>query len=551
MKRLCTILLFVILLTGNCLSVFAAHKHNDSCYEIQGRHVHSGNNVSGGECYKTPVYHKHSGSVNVGGECYKTPVFHTHAGDEKSGGECYKTPVFHTHEGNETEGGSCYGAPVYHTHQGSASKSGGCYTTPVYCGGAIKQTTVNISCNVTTGSVFSTKTWVCECGGTTTQVGYNLNKNSECKADHGVYYETSCNACSKFSTSGNIGSHTGFKYVYLCSTCGASYNTTGKCNQIKSFGLSCGKSTAFVEKYGLSCTKDETTVDGYELSCTKKQDTIDAYKLSCTKNEKTIESYRLSCNKAETPGEKVLVCKEKETEEVQNSAQSTTQPQPVKPDIPTTTPEKSEDSTSDKTNAEEYRDETNSNNSDDATNSVEETAQQELEFTVECGLMADGVWSKITVLSGENLAEEPYSWDGGNSWCSSERNVFEKDGTYYPAVRNSAGQIKTKKLEVDKASEKYAVVTDYEEYLTEVELKELVKESQRKADEDTTTVGYVQPKPAQTQAVQLDTEELNREETIDKNTNRTLATTAKMVSAGALVATGVLSVFVFVMKRKR
>ncbi|MBR3808367.1 MAG: hypothetical protein IKJ15_08380, partial [Lachnospiraceae bacterium] len=333
---------------------------------------------------------------------------------------------------------------------------------------------------------------------------------------------------SKFSTSGNIGSHTGFKYVYLCSTCGASYNTTGKCNQIKSFGLSCGKSTAFVEKYGLSCTKNETTVDGYELSCTKKQDTIDAYKLSCTKNENTIESYRLSCNKAESPGEKVLVCKEKETEEVQKPAQSTPQPQPVKPSVPTTTPETSEDSISDKT----------------------ETTQ-ELEFSVECGLMADGVWSKITVLSGENLAEEPYSWDGGNSWCSSERNVFEKDGTYYPAVRNSAGQIKAKKLEIDKTSENYVVVTDYEEYLTEAELKELVKESQRKADEDTTTVGYVQPKPAQTQAVPIDTEELNREETIDKNTNRTLATTAKMVSAGALVATGVLAVFVFVMKRKK
>lgn len=532
MKRLCTILLFVILLTGNCLSVFAAHKHNDSCYEIQGRHTHSGNAVSGGECYKTPVYHKHSGSVNVGGECYKTPVFHTHTGDEKSGGECYKTPVFHTHEGNETEGGICYGAPVYHTHQGSASKSGGCYTTPVYCGGAIKQTTVNISCNVTTGSVFSTKTWACECGGTTTQVGYNLNKNSECKADHGVYYETSCNACSKFSTSGNIGSHTGFKYVYLCSTCGASYNTTGKCNQIKSYGLSCGKSTAFVEKYGLSCTKDETTVDGYELSCTKKLDTIDAYKLSCTKNENTIESYRLSCNKAETPGEKVLVCKEKETEEVQKPVQSTLsipQPKPVQPSIPTTTPETFEDSISDKT----------------------ETVQQELEFTVECGLMADGVWSKITVLSGENLAEEPYSWDGGNSWCSSERNVFEKDGTYYPAVKNSAGQIKAKKLEVDKAGENYAVVTDYEEYLTEAELKELVKDSLRKEDEDTTTVGYVQPKPAQTQAVPIDTTELNREETSNKNSNRTLATTAKVASAGALVVTGALAVLVIVIKRKK
>ena len=64
-------------------------------------------------------------------------------------------------------------------------------------------------------------------------------------------------------------------------------------------------------------------------------------------------------------------------------------------------------------------------------------------------------------------------------------------------------------------------------------------------------MGYVQPKPAQTEAVPIDTTELNREETINKNSNRTLATTAKVASAGALVVTGALAVLVIVMKRKK
>lgn len=487
-KLLSTVLVFIVLLLNSGFYVEAGHQHTDACYEMQGEHIHSGNAKSGGDCYAIPVYHSHNGDTIKGGNCYKTAIYHAHNGNANSGGACYSTPIYHSHIGNMVEKGGCYNTPVYHTHIGNPAEQGGCYTNAVVCGADITSQKVNISCNVTTGGVLKTETWPCECGGTVTQTCYWLKFHPECKDDHKVYYEYQCNLCGKFSTSGHIGTHTGFQYVYSCSACGTTYHTLGKCTKVQLYSLGCDKSDNYVEKYELSCGKNQTTVDGYRLSCTKNEKTIEGYQLSCNKTEKSIDGYRLSCTKKESAGEKVLVC---QTEEV-------------------------------------------------------------FDFEIECGLMSDGVWAKITTISLNNPADEPFSWDGGNSWSKSDKNIFQKDGTYFVALKDNEGHIKAKKLDIDTQSSNYAVVTDCKEYLTETELKEMIKVMNKEIEEEEVDmVGYVQAKPAETQSPKIIAEELSKEEIETKESDNTLARAANVIAFISLFCSSGLVISVLLMKRKK
>ena len=431
MKRIFFSVLLMVLVCANSLTVNAAHQHSSSCYEVQGAHKHVGNSANGGECYQTSVYHTHKGTTSGGGECFGTAVYHSHAGDTVNGGACYETAVYHSHVGDTINGGECYQTPVYHTHMGSSSKSGGCYTKANVCGGTIVQNKVDIVCVRTTGSKFGSTSWECECGGTVTQIGYNIVKNEACVMDHGVYYEISCNKCGKFSTQGSIGQHTGYKYTYSCSVCRTSYSSTGKCNSIKSYSVGCGKGSDFVEKYEQSCEKTLDYIDSYSLSCKKDAASIDKYSLSCKKTEKTVEAYALSCKKAESQGTTVLICKVTETEqksevkkEVKKEAK--TEVKSKENNQVQESAVKSETKTADVGNGEEKEAKEVAENGESGEFVAE---NEEYDFSLECGLMADGVWVKLlkTGNAGEGNIENCFSWDGGFSWTNESNHIYDKN----------------------------------------------------------------------------------------------------------------------------
>jgi uncharacterized Zn-finger protein len=98
-------------LTGNTISLLAAHMHTDACYD--------------------GTLHSHNSN-------------------------CYTSyPVYHSHTGNSSSGGGCYGSPNYHTH------TSGCYTTSP-CGGSISHSVRN-----------SFETYCSRCGKNVTATNYN------------------------------------------------------------------------------------------------------------------------------------------------------------------------------------------------------------------------------------------------------------------------------------------------------------------------------------------------------------------------------------------
>lgn len=552
-KIVSTLFIFFVMLINHCMYVNAGHQHIDSCYTIQGAHTHSGDTVKGGACYGNAIYHAHTGDALCGGACYEKPVYHTHVGDVLNGGACYETPIYHKHIGESAGGDGCYNTPVYHIHTGDSTKSGGCYTKALTCGGNIASNRVDIICNITKAGVLKTETWPCGCGGTVTQFCFSLTTNSECEAEHGAYYEIECNVCDKSYTSGDIGQHTGFKTVYSCGVCGAKYNTAGKCSKVKSYGLSCGKTTNTVEKYDLSCGKNADTIDGYELSCMKDGDTIDGYELSCGKNKETIEGYQLSCTKEETSGERVLICKLEESKDQPNIPSVIVKPSIPDVSVKPNTPETPKESDISKEPLEESIEKNKNDAEEETENDVFEDGEEDnLNFEVECGLMADGIWVKILPLSEENLAKEPYSWDRGETWETSNKNIFTKDGTYYLAIKSENGKIKAKKLDIDATRTDYAVVTDYNDFLTEIEYREMIKQAETTDKIETfVKTEYTEAEYKESGNIAVLKEDVIQEETKKNTTQDTLATTAKVAALAALFFSGESLLFVLFLKRKK
>lgn len=554
-----TLLVVIALFLGQSLKVNAGHTHTDNCYQIQGAHSHIGSEMEGGKCYSTPVYHIHQGNEKEGGECYETTVLHNHMGDEKEGGECYQTPVFHTHDGNEKVGGNCYQTPVYHSHTGSSSQKGGCYTIENVCGGNIAQERVDVECYVYKSGYMGSTSWPCGCGGTVTQNGYYLSTDSACEKDHGVYYEVSCNSCDKNYTSGSCGTHTGYDTKYYCSICRTSYNSTGKCTKVKSYSANCGKNTTTIEKYSLSCTKNKDSLEGYTLSCQKTIEDIDAYVLSCPKTNQTIEKYEFSCKEKESSGNKVLICKQKETVEDSSNhtkpskpSQSTTLNQSSKPSQSTTSDQSTTPGTSQVQNTQIK---SNISDTSDLSKKTESESKSEeavfVEFEVECGLMVDGVWVKLLPDLKDKFEDATYSFDGGQTFDSDNKYIYTKDGVYYAAVKTEDGLVKAKKLEICMQDEEYVHVTEYGEFMTE---EEFIKSIEQEEMNIKTEVYF---EDAYTMAENIKEENIleldniaKKQENEEKSNKSTLSGISKIISLTAFVCSGVFFLAGFYLKKK-
>ncbi len=222
--------------------------------------------MTGGGCFGEKIYHIHKGNETSGGECYNSPVYHEHTGNTQTWGGCYNSPVYHLHTGDENSGGACY-EPVYHQHAQTCNKDEECKMTYV-------------------GELTIVRTyddWCSHHGNSQITVITAHYKHSSCGAGTLLAGHTFCWTCKSFDK----------VHDYQVKVCGKNEAT------IENYRMSCGKGENVVDSWQLQCNKNQTTIERYENSCGKTDQNIDSYNRNCDKNEASIDAYAQSCLKEE------------------------------------------------------------------------------------------------------------------------------------------------------------------------------------------------------------------------------------------------------------
>lgn len=130
---------------------------------------------------------------------------------------------------------------IYHKHTGNSSSGGGCYSGIIYCNGNINTKSESIKCGCT-GSVISQTQWKCTSG----HIENNSVGGGWYECPHGLY-------CSTI-----VGTRT----FYQCANCNTTYSSNpGKCTAMKGYNLQCNKDevTQIAALSGSTNTDDWTT----------------------------------------------------------------------------------------------------------------------------------------------------------------------------------------------------------------------------------------------------------------------------------------------------
>lgn len=309
----------------------------------------------------------------------------------------------HVHVGNDTEEGGCYTA-VYHQHDGSPDTGGSCYTD-------------SATRNYGTHSVEKKEL----CTGTVTQWWFsnddklwhtNTTCGHNCSAGLcGLYEGTVGQQCQKEVVVG---------YYNVCNKCGRQ-----DCNGVHL-------------EYSLTCEKIEgVTLDGYAPSCGMTEDTvIGTYSIVPSVQAGIVDGMEL---KAVVTGNVQVIGYQWENGEVSDS----------------TTVDGNGSYTCQITYLEGEQELTQSltiqvKNIDNMPPKVlVETVNGAKEITIKVNAF-DVPESAESLCSG--LADEAYSWDGGNTWTAENSKTVTASGNCEIWVRDKAGNI---------TKESFYIKTDY------------------------------------------------------------------------------------------
>lgn len=345
---------------------------------------------------------------------------HTHSGNENSQGGCYTKAVYHKHDGNWRDGGDCYKNIRYHQHVDACNRT--CTVTVVNSAevDAVKSHCYEKSHDAWFSRYRITVQHCDEC----TQITGKTTESRE--------YLGACQSC-----------HYGTGLI----------NAQMAAKQMDTFGgmshtyKGCGYEEGEFECYTLSCTKSTTTVERYETECGLEEKEYGELKLENTTPEWTRGTVTL---KGSFEGDAESVCGGApgmsfyEEESLMDSDQDTVTVN----------------------HNGSYRVALNVNEDHfDAGQAYVTLEVRNIDNTapaVDITCVDADLWSrdKEIIVSasdvqpdgtdGSGLADEPYSYDLGETWVSDNTLKAEDEGSVDVWVRDYCGNIFKTQINVDK-----------------------------------------------------------------------------------------------------
>ena len=313
-------------------------------------------------------------------------IYHYHSGSSETLGGCYTQTNYHSHNGSSS-GGGCYTKANTHTHTGNSSSGGGCYT--------VKHTErVQVGCY---GSDY------CDAG--------------PCGPD----------------TSGKV------YYVGTCPICYANisvYNAPANANCPNSkyedrttYSLGCGMSNGQVTSYSLGCNMTNQTITGYSLGCGMDPETpVGCFSVSkesedwSTNFDILLSLDNLSVAEADNPFSVNDIPQSEESFTINENGTYTI--------CLNTLPGYSVDPI--------VLEISNIDDSAPRINSITpntSSPSQSVTYTVDADdILPDGT-------PGSGLHSEPYSYDKGQTWTSSNTITVNQNGELEVWVRDNLGNI--------------------------------------------------------------------------------------------------------------
>lgn len=333
-------------------------------------------------------------------------ITHSHRGDSVSGGGCYSVPVYHTHEGNETDGGACYATPVYHTH------SDACHER----------------CDVLIKSITPLEP--------TTVFCYDPNHYGY--ADRSsisvTLYHTKCGHADEYRVLRDV-----------CYGCHPDLLAYAK-EQLETY-----------HDDSITCGKTEADIDGYALSCTKGADHIEHYDLGCGLSEKEYGSIAFTSSNTSWTNEDVFLTGTLSDPEGvigaggYGAVSFSTDDGVIAGQTPAGIKVSSNGTYKMSVSVDTSKFDTASSELMITVNNIDKTPPVigGTGFNDTSGWVRENVITVDASDAASELADEPYSFDGGNTWQASNSYTASESGEYTVCVRDKCGNISVSTVVID------------------------------------------------------------------------------------------------------